>query len=116
MADLRPITLHEGNDETLLLTITPEDPAESLLPVTSLELYLKADPCVADTAPGVLKLTTANPAQMTITAHTAAQIIALAFIPAAALAAPYRRFWHVDGLVGVLRRSAMYGPVTVVDL
>lgn len=116
MADLVPLTFAQNNDETVLLTIVRQQPTDDLTSITSLEFYLKTDSCVADTAPGVLKLTTANPAQMVITAQSAAQIDALAFVPASATASPFEHFWHVDGLVATARRTAMYGPVTIIDL
>ncbi len=116
MATLRPITLHEDNDETLLLTITPDDPAEDLTGVTSLELFLKPDNCTEDTAAGVLALSTADATEMIITGQTATQITAEAYIPASALSTPAGRFWHVDGLNATKRRTAMYGPVSVVNL
>lgn len=116
MATEVPLTLHEDNDETIELTITPEQTGDTLAGVTVVELYLKVDRCEADTASGVLKLTSANPAQILVTSFSASQIEALAFIPASALASPYDRFWRVDALAGATRRTAMYGDVTVIDL
>lgn len=117
MADQRPITLREGNDETLRMTIVPDDPTEDLTAVTSIEVYLKTERCTSDTDPSTLKLTSANPAQVQITSQTMTQIVALAHIPGTALTPPYGRFWRADGLgSGGARRTAMFGPVTVVDL
>ncbi len=117
MADARPITLREGNDETLRLTIVPDDPGEDLTAVTAIEVYLKMSRCVSDGDPSTLLLSSTNPAQVQITSQTTAQIVALAHIPGAALTPPYERFWRADGLGGSgARRTAMYGPVTVVDL
>jgi hypothetical protein len=45
-----------------------------------------------------------------------AQITAEAYIPATALADPYNRWWRVDAFIGVTYRTALYGPVTVLDL
>lgn len=117
MADQRPITLREGNDETLRMTITPDDPSEDLTAVTAVEVYLKTSRCVSDSDPSTLLLSSTNPTQVQITTHTAAQIVALAHIPGTALTPPYERFWRADGLgSGGARRTAMYGAVTVVDL
>jgi hypothetical protein len=117
VADKQPITLREENDETLTLTIDRQQPADDLTTVATLELYLKTDSCQADDDPDVLLLSSSVPAEITITAQSAAQITAEAHIPAAALAGSYKRFWRVDGLTaGGERRTAMYGDVTVVNL
>jgi hypothetical protein len=115
MADKRALTLRERNDETLSITITGCDPAEDLAAVTVVEVILKADTCNADT--DGLVLTSANPAQVSIVSRTANQINVLAYVPASALIEPYNRVWRVDGIgPGGARRTAMYGPVTVVNL
>lgn len=114
MADRVALTLHEGNDETLLLTIVREVDTDDLTTITALELFLKYDSCDADDAVTTLELTTGS--GITITSQTAAQILATAVIPATALSGSFDRFWRVDGLVGSARRTAMYGPVTVVNL
>ena len=114
MADRVALTLHEGNDETLLLTIDREVDTDDLTVITSLELFLKYDACDEDDADTTVQLTTG--AGITITAQSAAQILATASIPASALVGSFERFWRVDGLVGSARRTAMYGPVQVVNL
>lgn len=116
MATLVPLTMHQNNDEILKLVITPIDPTDDLTLVTSLRFYLKPDQCTIDTDSTVTVLTSANPAQITITAQTAAQIAATVYVPAASLSEPYSRWWRVDAYVGTARRTAMYGHVTVVDL
>lgn len=118
MADERPITLREGNDEVLKLTITRDDPTDDLLGVETLQLFLKPDVCAGDTDLGVLQLSSTDPTQITLDAQTSAQILATAYIPRSALSGAYSRFWRVDGLGsgGVPRRTAMYGPVKVVNL
>lgn len=117
MADRVPLILREDNDEVLELTITPEDPTEDLTGVASLTLILKDDDCTADTALGVLTLTSADPAQVDITDRTSATITAIAYIPRTALVGSYDRFWRVDGYAtGGAKRTSMYGPVTVVPL
>jgi hypothetical protein len=117
VADRRPIALHERNDEQLLLTINRQDPGDDLTVITIVEVYLKTESCQSDSDPATLALTSADPAQVLVTSVSAAQILATVYIPAAALVGPYDRFWRVDGLTaGGARRTAMYGPVTVVDL
>src|SRR4030042_3589067 len=100
MPTTAPIPLRQDNDEVLLLTIVPDDPTDDLTPITLLKLIMKADVCVSDADTSNLVLTSANPTQISITSHTAAQILATAWIPASALAAPssrVRRVTHVEG-------------------
>jgi len=114
VADLRPLTWYEGNAVTLAVSITADDPADSLLPVTSLEVYVKDRECTGDADATVL--TSADPTQIVITTHTAVLIEADVYLPAAATTPPYPRVWRLDALVGASRRTAAYGPVAVVDL
>lgn len=122
MATKAPITLRVNNDETLLLTITPDHTGGDLAGVTEIQVYLKDDSCTPDGAAGVLLLSSLNPAQVLVTSFTPDQIVALAYIPASALAAPYERFWRADALSGPAnaplrpRRTALYGPVSIIDL
>lgn len=117
MADLRPIALVQGNDETLHMTITPVDPAEDLTAITALEVFLKADDCTSDADPSTLKLTTASATEVVIVSQTPTQIVADAFIPGTATIPPFDRWWRVDGLgSGGARRTAEYGPATVTSV
>lgn len=116
MATLVPLVMHEDNNEVLDLVITPVVPTDDLALVTALRFVLKPDACTDDTASTATVLTSAVPAQITITAQTSTQINATVYIPAAALADPYPRVWRVDAYAGTAHRTAMYGPVTVVDL
>lgn len=117
MATQAPLTLFENNDETLSLTITPVDPDDDLTMITTLELYLKPQNCASDADPLVLVLTSANPNEIVINTQTASLIEAEAFIPASALLDPYDRFWRLDALNAAgERRTALYGPVDVVNL
>lgn len=116
MATLVPLTMHQNNDEVLDLVITPVVPTDDLTLVTSLRFYLKPDACTADTDASVTVLTSAVPAQITITAQVATQIDATVYVPAASLADPYPRVWRVDAYSGATHRTAMYGPVTIIDL
>ena len=116
MATRVPLTMRERNDEVLKLTITPDDPAESLAGVTALALYLKPDNCADDDDIGVLVLTSADPTQITIDTHTSDEITATAYIPASALHGAYQRVWRTDAHSASASRTALYGPVTVVAL
>lgn len=116
MPALVPLTLRQSNDETIRVIIVPDDPSDSLLPITSLIFYLKDDVCTADTDTSTLKLTSTNPAQISIITHTATQIVCDIYMPSSSLATPYPRAWRIDAYVGALHRTAVYGPVTLVDL
>lgn len=116
MAVRRPLTLHQNNDETLILTITPADPSDDLTVVTELQLFIKIDMCYADDDDTTLMLSSTVGTQIAIISIAADEIRAEAFIPASALAAAYDRWWRVDALAPGGRRTAMYGPVTIVDL
>jgi hypothetical protein len=117
MATRQAITLHEGNDEVLDLTVTPQTAGDDLTLVTVLELYLKPDECTPDDDESVLHLTSNGAGGIVITSHTAEQITAEAAIPAAALADPYDRWWHLDGLNAAGdRRTVLFGPVEVINL
>lgn len=116
MATRDPITLHQGNDETVLITITPDVTGDDLTAVTAVELYLKIDACDGDDATTTVKLDSGSATELVITAQSATEITAEAYIPASALSSAYPRFYRVDGLVGAARRTAVYGPVKVIDL
>jgi hypothetical protein len=116
MATVVPLTMNQGNDEVVDLVITPVTPGDDLTLITALWLYIKPDVCTADTDSSVTVLTSDDPTQITITAQTPAEIDATAYVPAASLAEPYSRVWRVDAYAGTTKRTAMYGPVTVVDL
>jgi hypothetical protein len=114
MADLVPITLTEGNDETILVTINRMYLADDLLTITSIEFYLKDSDCVDDA--GALLLSSTDAGQVLILTQTSAQITAHVFVPASSLRGSYARFYRVDGLIGVRRRTAVYGTVTMNDV
>lgn len=114
---LAAITLHEKNDEVLRVTITPLVEGETLDGITLLEVYLKPDQCTPDGDSSVLLLTSADPTQIDVTEQTSDLITARVFIPATALAQPYDRWWRLDALdADGGRRTALYGPVEVINL
>lgn len=107
------LTLHEGNDETVLVTLVPA-PGGSLAGVTGLKFVLKPSTCESDADDAALILTTG--AGITITTQTADEIVAEVAVPGTALTETYERVWRLDALTGTARRTALYGTVTVVDL
>lgn len=116
MASLVPITLYEGNTETMDVTVTRDDAADDLTLATGLEIVIKDRACTADTGTGVVTLDSTNPAEINITSQTAAAIGATVVIPTNATNPPYNRVWRLDVQFGAARRTAAYGPVTVIDL
>jgi hypothetical protein len=115
VATYQALTLFEDNDETITLTILPGT-SGSLAGVTGLEFVLKPTDCVSDSSEDALVLTTEPDGGIVIDSQSADEITATVTLPAAALADPYDRVWRVDALTGASRRTAIYGPVTVVDL
>lgn len=116
MATRQNLTLRENNDETIALTITAEVSGYDLTAVTRLEFYLKVDACYTDDDPATLLLSSTHPAEMVIVSQDASTITATVQVPASALTGSYDRFYHLDALTDALRRTALYGQVTVVDL
>lgn len=116
MATLVALTMAQGNDEVVDVTITPVVSTDDLTLVTELIFYMKPDTCTADTASTVTTLSSANPAQITITAQTAVSISATVYVPASALVEQYNRVWRIDALSGTTVRTALYGPINVIDL
>lgn len=116
MPTVVPLTLRQSNDEIIDLIITPSDPADSLALVTKLVVLIKPDACTADTDASVITRVSTDPAQVVITSQTAAQILATVYVTAASLAAPYDRFWRVDAYVNTAKRTALYGPIAIIDL
>ena len=113
---LQPIVLHQGNTEQLQITITPAVSTDDLSLITSLVVIIKDSPRVPDATAGVVTLSSANPAQITITRQTKTVIEAIVYLPASLTVDPYTRCWRCDAYVGTAYRTAIYGPVTVVDL
>lgn len=111
-----PITLRQGNTETIRVTITPDDPTDDLTLITKLVCVIKPDACTSDSDTSTVTLSSTVSAQILITAQSATSITADVYVPASALASPYDRVWRVDAYVGTAMRTALYGPVTVIDL
>ena len=111
------VTLYEGDTQTVVATITPETAGDDLTGATAVTATIKDTPCAADTAASAVTLSSADPAQIVITAHTAATIVAEIVIPATVTSPPYERWWRLDVWFGpTIKRTAAYGPVAVVDV
>ncbi|MCW2915513.1 MAG: hypothetical protein JWN52_3581 [Actinomycetia bacterium] len=112
MARLLPLTLNEGNDETVALTV--DAPVTLTLSACTFELFIKATADTADSS--ATKLTVGAGITIDTTAATARSIDLTAIVPAAALATPGKRFWRLDLLVSSARHTALYGPLTIRNL
>jgi len=110
------LTLRQSNDEIIDVVITPNSALDDLSLVTQLVAVLKPDQCTTDTDASTLTLTSNDPTQIVITAQTALSISATVYVPASALLVPYNRWWRLDAYVGTLKRTALYGLVTLIDL
>lgn len=115
MAHRESLILHEGNTETIRLTITPDDPTDDLTAVTGLEIVIKRDQSQDDSDPAVTTLST-TAGTITIASKAKGRIQATATIPPSCTASPGSRWWRCDALVGSARRTAAYGPVDIVNL
>jgi hypothetical protein len=113
MTDNRPITLDEGRDNTVLLTINRLDAADDLS-TAGIRFVLKDSDCDPDSAG--LVLTSADPTQITILTQGPAQITAAAFVPASSVQGTYPRFYLTEITSGAVGRPAMFGLVTVTNL
>lgn len=113
MPSLINLTLHEGNDETITVTITPAT-GQSLAGVTGLEFVLKPSTCEDDDDDDALVLTVGS--GITLDSQSADLIEATIAVPGTALTETYTRSWRLDALTGLERRTALYGTVTVIDL
>lgn len=113
MATEQNLTLREGDDETIALTITPADASDDLTGVQSITVVFKPDACTSDDDPDSLVLTAPD---VTILDQAPDEITATVSVSASYLAEPYDRVWRVYtvGLSGE-RRTAIYGSVTVLD-
>jgi hypothetical protein len=110
VATQQAITLNEANDENIRLTVTTNVPtAGTALDLTglSLEAFVKPTRATADSDGAVWKGTTV----ITDAANGKATVS----VPGSALTTT-QTWWRVDVLSGGLRKTAIYGALTVVDL
>ncbi|MFC3454001.1 hypothetical protein [Amycolatopsis speibonae] len=115
MATNQPITLNENNDENVKVTITTNVPTDgTTLDLTgkTVEAYLKPTKASADNDAAAWKGSTATTG---VTITDAANGKATVSIPAANITTT-QGWWRVDVLSSGLRKTAVYGTVTVVDL
>lgn len=115
MAEKRDLTLNENNDEEILATLTTNQPtAGTALNLTgkTLEAFLKVSASTSDTDGATWKGTSAG-GQVTVT--NAANGEVTISVPASAITTSMA-WWRLDVLSGALRKTALYGTVTVTNL
>lgn len=116
MASQVNLTLNENNDETINVTVTTNVPtAGTVLNLTgmSAEAFLKISAATPDADATTWKGTTTG-GQITITSATNGQLSIA--IPASAITAS-KGWWRLDILSsGSLRKTAVYGTTTILDL
>lgn len=114
MADLdepheTPLTLLERNDETLEGTIT-RDGAAVTLDNAALTMLIKPSRHTPDDDTTVTTLT--DGAGITLGPSTGAYTVQ---VPAAALASAGEHWYRVDATISGARRTAIYGPLHVIN-
>jgi hypothetical protein len=104
-----PLTLYENNDEKLNLTITSNVVAFTLVGKT-MEALVKASAATPDNDAGVWTGSTTG-GEIVIEDEDNAYVM----IPRAAVTTT-KTWYRVDVITGGLRKTAVYGTLTVVDL
>lgn len=105
-----PLTLYEGNDETLHVTITSNIAGFTLVGKT-IETFLKANRATVDGDAGVWKGSTSTGEVVIVDADEATVAVP------ASVVTTTKGWWRCDVIDGTgKRKTAGYGPVTIVDL
>lgn len=115
MATKQDISLNENNDENIKVTATTNVPTDgTTLDLTgkTVEAFLKPSKSTSDGDSSVWKGSTATTG---VTVTDAVNGKLTVSIPAANITTT-QGWWRVDVLSGGLRKTAIYGVVTVVDL
>jgi hypothetical protein len=115
VAEKRDLTLNENNDEEILAALTTNQPADDTalnLTGKTLEAFLKVSASTSDTDPGTW-IGTSGGGQVTVTDAPGGEISIA--VPASAVTTAMG-WWRVDVLSGGLRKTALYGAVTVTNL
>lgn len=115
MANQMDLTLNENNDENVKVTITTNDPTDGTavdLTGKTVEAFVKPSKSTADADGSVWKGSTATSG---VTVTDAAAGKATISIPASALTTT-QTWWRCDVVSGGLRKTAVYGVLTVTDL
>lgn len=115
MATVQDLTLNEANDETILATITTNQPsAGTPFDLTGLvvEAFVKVAAATPDTDPGVWKGTTET-GEVVITDAVAGKVEIN--VPGSAVTST-KGWWRCDTVAAGKRKTAVYGVLTIIDL
>lgn len=115
MAEKRDLTLNENNDEEILAVLTTNQPApDTALDLTgkTLEAFLKVSAATSD-ADGSTWKGTSGGGEVDVTDAAGGEVSIN--VPASAITTSMG-WWRLDVLDGALRKTALYGDVTVTDL
>jgi hypothetical protein len=105
-----PLTLYEKNDEKLNFTITSNVVGFNLLGVDEVEVYVKASAATADNDAGVW-VGTVTDGDVVIEGSDTGYVI----VPNTAVTTT-KTWYRIDIIADSLRKTAVYGVLTVVDL
>lgn len=105
-----PLTLYEANDEKLNFTITSNIVGFNLTGVDEVETYVKASAATADNDAGVWK-GTVTLGDVVIEGADSGYVI----VPSTAVTTT-KTWYRIDIISAGLRKTAVYGALTVVDL
>lgn len=111
MPSRKNLTLYEANTEQVTIAVALDGGAYNLTGA-ALEVYIKADATVADTDPSVSKLTIGS--GITVLDAPSGQVRAT--IPAGVVVGPGARWYRLDVVEGTVRRTAVYGTLTIKDM
>jgi hypothetical protein len=109
------LTLNENNDEEILAVLTTNQPADDTpldLTGMTLEAYLKVSAATSDVDGSTWKGTSGG-GDITVTDAANGEVSVM--VPAASITTAMK-WWRLDILDGGLRKTALYGDVTVTDL
>jgi hypothetical protein len=115
VAEKVDLTLNENNDEEILAVLVTNQPApDTALNLTgkTLEAFLKVSAATSDADGSTWKGTIAG-GQVTVTDAAAGEVTVA--VPASAITTSMG-WWRLDVLSGALRKTALYGVITVTDL
>lgn len=105
-----PLTVYEKNDEKFNFTITSNIVGFNLSGVDEIEVYVKASAATADNDAGVWKGTVLTGDVVISDASTGYVIV-----PGTAVTTT-KTWYRIDIIADSLRKTAVYGVLTVVDL
>ncbi len=110
MPSVVPLTLYEANDEKLNFTITSNVVGFTLLGADEIEVFVKASAATPDNDAGVW-LGTLTDGDVVVDDEDSGYVV----VPGTALTTT-KTWYRIDIIVDSIRKTAVYGELTVVDL